>query len=127
MNFLDTSRNLGFLRLTHLLSYKTYVREFGHSWGRTIIPCIILLMFCLPVGINPDQSELTTIGFTNTPLQNRYVTTDGQQAYSSSGAAQPVTFDGLLSNDSQGLVLVDPSATSAVSIQAPSGWTGQRR
>jgi hypothetical protein len=76
------------------------------------------------MGSNPDQSKLATGGYTTTPLQNRFVTSEGQQTYGSSGAAQPVTFDGVFSNDSQGIVMINPSTPSAVSIQAPSGWTG---
>ncbi|MFW9815640.1 MAG: hypothetical protein ACFFEW_06905, partial [Candidatus Thorarchaeota archaeon] len=67
---------------------------------------------------------MVTKEFTTTPLQNRFVTTEDPQTYSSSGSAQTVTFDGLLTNDSQGIVMVDPSTPNAVSIQAPSGWTG---
>ncbi|MFW9813895.1 MAG: hypothetical protein ACFFF9_15640, partial [Candidatus Thorarchaeota archaeon] len=67
---------------------------------------------------------MVTKEFTTTPLQNRFVTTEDPQTYSSSGSAQTVTFNGLLTNDSQGIVMVDPSTPNAVSIQAPSGWTG---
>jgi hypothetical protein len=81
-------------------------------------------MFCSPVGINPNQSGQINGAFNNDRLPRLFGPSEGQLQYSSTGAPQPVTFDGLYSNDTQDLVTLDSSTPTAVSLQAPSGWTG---
>ncbi|MFW9810236.1 MAG: hypothetical protein ACFFE6_12740, partial [Candidatus Thorarchaeota archaeon] len=124
MSLSDTSKTLRKFQPNQIISYSTLIRSRKHIWFRAIIPCLIILMFCSPVGLNPSQSGLDYGGLSNETLQNLFRPAEGQQAYSSSGAAQQVTFDGSFTNDTQGLVMVDPSATKPVSIHAPSGWTG---
>ncbi|MHA1943291.1 MAG: hypothetical protein ACW96M_02740, partial [Candidatus Thorarchaeota archaeon] len=124
MSLPNTFENLGPLRLLHLISHKAFAIRSKRFWCKTLIPCIILLMFCSPVGFNPNHSELVDRDLSKGSLPSLFVPSEGLQAYSSSGAAQPVTFDGFYTNDSQELVIVDPSTPSQVSIHAPSGWTG---
>jgi hypothetical protein len=76
------------------------------------------------VGTNQSQNELAADTLTREVLRNQFGAAQGHQSYSSTGAPQPVTFDGLLSNDTQALVTIDPLASTAVSIQAPTEWTG---
>ncbi|MFX1331043.1 MAG: hypothetical protein ACFE9W_05785 [Promethearchaeota archaeon] len=46
------------------------------------------------------------------------------QSYAGSGAPQDITLNGAITNDSQELELIDPSAPTAVTISAPQGWSG---
>jgi hypothetical protein len=109
---------------TTTFRHRSLGRGWKHTCQRIIIPCIILLIYCTPVGVTPNPSDLRTKDFAMENSVNRFGLSDGQQSYSSSGASQPVTFDGQFTNDTQNLVMIDSSATSTVSIQAPSGWTG---
>ncbi|MFW9787425.1 MAG: hypothetical protein ACFFE1_07105, partial [Candidatus Thorarchaeota archaeon] len=111
-------------RLSISSSYRTLIKEYKRTSFRIIIPCIFLLIFCSPVGLNPNQADLISGGFSSENIPNQFWTTEGSQSYSSSGAAQPVTYEGLFSNDSQSIVMLDSSAPTPVSIQAPLGWTG---
>jgi hypothetical protein len=46
------------------------------------------------------------------------------QSFEGSGDSQDVTLNGVVSNDSQGLVMIDSTTPTQVTISAPSGWTG---
>jgi hypothetical protein len=92
-------------------------------YSKLIIPCIILLMFCSPVGLTPNQSDLTSGGAINNNSVYWFEPSEGSQEYSSTGASQPVTFGGLFSNATQPIVMLDSSAPTAVSIAAPQGWS----
>ncbi|MHA2361515.1 MAG: hypothetical protein ACXAB6_06260, partial [Candidatus Thorarchaeota archaeon] len=48
----------------------------------------------------------------------------GNPSYESTGAAQNVVLNGAITNESQQSVLIDSSAPTPVSINAPQGWTG---
>jgi len=49
----------------------------------------------------------------------------GDISYVNTGAPQSVTLKGVVGNDSQVIELLDPLASLPVSIDAPSGWTGE--
>jgi hypothetical protein len=49
----------------------------------------------------------------------------GGLSYGNTGAAQSVTLKGVATNDSQEIAILDPLASLPVSIDAPSGWTGE--
>ncbi|MFW9963939.1 MAG: DUF2341 domain-containing protein, partial [Candidatus Sifarchaeia archaeon] len=107
----------------------TFVNKNLIKWSkrlclRTIIPCIILLIFCSPAGLTTSNSDYAIGNFTNYGQNNWLGSSEGQQAYSATGASQPVAFSGLFSNDSQSLIMVDSSTPTSVSLQAPNGWTG---
>jgi hypothetical protein len=103
-------------------------RSIGRGWKRTcqriIIPCIILLIYCAPVGVAPNPSDLRITDSAKENSANSIELSEGQQTYSSSGSSQSVTFNGQFTNDTQNLVMIDSSAPSTVSIHAPPGWTG---
>ncbi|MHA2056225.1 MAG: hypothetical protein ACW979_01215 [Candidatus Thorarchaeota archaeon] len=103
---------------------RNQMRGWKRYLSRAIISCIIILILCSPVGTNQSQNELAADTLTREVLRNQFGAAQGHQSYSSTGAPQPVTFDGLLSNDTQALVTIDPLAPTAVSIQAPTEWTG---
>ncbi len=111
-------------RSSHIFSGKILTRNVRGIVYRSIIPCLILLMFCSPAGINPYQPESSTGGLFGDSLTDMMVPAQGLQDYGSTGASQLVTFDGLLSNDTQSIVMIDPSTPVAVPIQSPIDWTG---
>ena len=90
----------------------------------TLMPCILLLMFCSPVGVSSNLHGSASSSITGLDSSNMFNLAEGLQEYRSTGGSQPVTFNGLFSNDSQGFVLIDSSSPTAVSLQAPTGWTG---
>ena len=105
-------------------SHRRLRRKLRGAIYGTIIPCVLLLMFCSPVGVSPYDTSSTSSSPTSYGSTNVFGLAEGLQDYSSTGAAQPVTFNGLFSNDTQGLVTIDSSSPTAVSLQAPTGWTG---
>ncbi|OLS31169.1 MAG: hypothetical protein ThorAB25_04900 [Candidatus Thorarchaeota archaeon AB_25] len=124
MSLTATSDNQTKARLNHVLNYRILKRKHKRAFYGFVIPCFILLIFCSPVGVIPNKAESTIGGVAGDALTNLFGPAEGQQAYSATGASQPVAFDGLLSNDTQPLVMLNPSAPTAIPIQAPSGWTG---
>ncbi|MFW9964336.1 MAG: hypothetical protein ACFFCX_12270, partial [Candidatus Sifarchaeia archaeon] len=124
MSLAGTSNNHNKARLSNVIIYRNLIKEWKRACFRIIIPCFILLIFCSPAGLTPGQSDLASRNLTGNGQPNWFGLAEGQQAYSATGAPQPVTFDGVFSNDTQSIVMIDPSTPKAVSIQAPAGWTG---
>ena len=103
---------------------KRLIGTWIHTCYRISIPFFILLIFCSPVGVQPNKTGISINDVTSENPQYWFDPADAQQTYNSAGAAQPVIFDGLYTNDSQSIVMFDSSSPKTVSIQAPSGWTG---
>ncbi|MFX1482438.1 MAG: DUF2341 domain-containing protein, partial [Promethearchaeota archaeon] len=97
------------------------------KWRRVcfgiIIPCFIMLMFCSPASLTPNQAVPNLRSVTRDSLLNSYRQAGESQEYSSSGASQPVAFNGLFSNATQPIVMLDSSASASVPITTPQGWT----
>jgi len=68
---------------------------------------------------NPSTDAIFNQIFTN-----QYATAQGGQPYSSSGESQQFKLQGAVTNETQDIVMLDPSAPTSVSIKAPAGWTG---
>ena len=105
------------------ITFANQIKRWKRVWSRVIISCIILLIFCSPTGFTSDQSDLASEKSISNSSPYWFEPAEGSQGYSSTGASQPVTFDGLFSNATQPIVMLDSSAPAAVSIAAPQGWT----
>jgi hypothetical protein len=90
---------------------------------RLAVPIFIILALCSPAGLIPSESAgQMDLPWVQNPT-NQYGTAQGELGYSSSGAAQPFTLQGVLTNETQDIVLLDSSNPSTVSLSAPQGWT----
>ncbi|MFW9862188.1 MAG: hypothetical protein ACFFEX_08975 [Candidatus Thorarchaeota archaeon] len=83
----------------------------------------MLILLCCPIpGFLPAQNGDR---FSSSQERNTSVlASSGVQSYGGSGASQSVTLNGAVSNDSQGIVLLDSSAPTPATISGPQGWTG---
>jgi hypothetical protein len=82
----ETSNNQVGIQSCHILNYETVIRKWKRASYQFIIPCIILFIFCTPVGVIPNESGSAVEGSTKDGLLNLFGLAEGQQAYSATGA-----------------------------------------
>ncbi|MHA2021332.1 MAG: hypothetical protein ACW96N_06430, partial [Candidatus Thorarchaeota archaeon] len=84
----------------------------------------MLILFICPIpGSIPSRS--VTDGYPSSQVGWPDIwALSGDQSYEGSGASRDVTLNGVITNDSQDLVLIDPMTPTPVTISAPQGWTG---
>ncbi|MHA2003237.1 MAG: hypothetical protein ACW960_03935, partial [Candidatus Thorarchaeota archaeon] len=89
---------------------------------RLLVMCMMILFLCpVPGSIyNQGIADGSKTQYTDTSLW----TASGNQPFEGNGAFQDVTLNGVVSNDSQDLVLIDSMTPTPVTINAPEGWTG---
>ncbi|MHA1926636.1 MAG: hypothetical protein ACW974_12020, partial [Candidatus Thorarchaeota archaeon] len=89
---------------------------------RLVVMGMIILFLCPVPGSIPNQSIAD--GSVSQYRDTSSWTASGDQALEGSGASQDVTLNGVVSNDSQDIVLIDSMTPTPVTINAPEGWTG---
>ncbi|MHA2373847.1 MAG: hypothetical protein ACXAEB_12585, partial [Candidatus Thorarchaeota archaeon] len=85
---------------------------------------VMLILFLCP---GPQTMPLSGDSNSEVTLQSNSAgmwAESGNPSYESTGAAQNVVLNGAITNESQQSVLIDSSAPTPVSINAPQGWTG---
>ncbi|MHA2356730.1 MAG: hypothetical protein ACXADC_16250, partial [Candidatus Thorarchaeota archaeon] len=89
---------------------------------RLLVMSMMILFLCpVPGSIpNPSIADGSISRYTDTSSW----TVSGDQTFEGSGASQDVTLNGVVTNDSQDLVLIDSMTPTPVTINAPQGWTG---
>jgi hypothetical protein len=105
-------------------SSSKHTRRCSRLFLKSIVPSLIILAMCLPTGLNSAGNLLVSNDILNQFLTNQYGLAQSEQAYSSSGSPQQFTLQGVVTNATQNIVTLNPSATTPVSINAPAGWTG---
>jgi len=99
-------------------------RRYRKLLLKSVISSLIVFAICMPVGLNTTGNHLSTDEIFNQILTNQYATAQGGHSYSSSGNSQQFKMQGVVTNATQDIVLLDSSAPTSVSINAPAGWTG---
>ncbi|MFW9959160.1 MAG: hypothetical protein ACFFCT_13900, partial [Candidatus Odinarchaeota archaeon] len=110
--------------LAQASSYLKQSRRYRKILFKSIVSSLIILAICTPCGLNSIVSNKAVNEIFNRVLNNQYGTAQGGQSYSSSGNAQQFTLQGVVTNTTQDIVLLDSSAPTPVSINAPAGWIG---
>jgi hypothetical protein len=79
---------------------------------------------CTPIGLSTTENHLSTDEILNQILNDQYAMSQSGLPYSSSGGSQQFKLQGVDTNATQDIVLLNPSASTSVSLHAPAGWTG---
>ncbi|MDH4215233.1 MAG: hypothetical protein OEV85_15065, partial [Candidatus Thorarchaeota archaeon] len=112
---------------SHLAQVSSYFRQnrrYRKILFKSIVSSLIILAICTPISLNSIGSNEAANEIFNRLLNNQYGTAQGGQSYSSSGNAQQFSLQGVITNTTQDILLLDPSTEQLVSISAPQGWTG---
>ncbi|MFW9833696.1 MAG: LamG-like jellyroll fold domain-containing protein, partial [Candidatus Thorarchaeota archaeon] len=90
-----------------------------------LVAVVVLVLFLCPMTEQPitDGPMRETYQIQPDSSMQRWLSAEST-AYSGLGATQSVTLNGVYTNNSQGLVLLDSSTPTPVSISSPQDWTG---
>jgi hypothetical protein len=116
--------NSGKLKSTCVTSNLKLSGRYRKLLLKSVLPCLIILAICMPIGVNPNGKGVETNDILRQTSPNQYGLAQGDESYSSSGSAQQFALQGVVTNETQGLVLLNPSSSTSVPINAPAGWTG---
>ena len=120
----ESRSNLQKLPSNHGFSSINRKRKLSKLFLRSVVPVLIIIALCAPIGLNSSEKSLVTNESLNQHMTNQYGLAQDLLTYSSSGDQQQFALHGTVTNDTQNLVLLDPSVPTGVSINTPTGWTG---
>ncbi|MHA2265854.1 MAG: hypothetical protein ACXAEN_25970, partial [Candidatus Thorarchaeota archaeon] len=89
-----------------------------------LVVMIMLILFIYPAPLTMPIGSNSNGEVTLQNIGDSVWADSGVSSYEATGAAQSVTLNGAISNNSQQTVLIDSSAPTPVSTNAPQGWTG---
>ena len=105
-------------------SYLKLNRRFRKILIKSIVPLLIILTICTPIGLKSAVSNNAVNYNLGGVSTNQFGIAQNSLSYSSSGDSQQFNLQGVVTNPTQNMVLLDPSSQELVSISAPQGWTG---
>ena len=91
---------------------------------RSLISLILIVIFTVPVIINPDSRGLNTTGNNIESPQDSKSYTQSKDPTSGTGPSLPVSMTGTATDKNGGTLQIDSSTTDNQSITLDDGWTG---
>jgi hypothetical protein len=102
-----------------------HFRRTNRAFAGRLIAMVFLVLFLCPMTGSLVTDSPVRDNYQIQPDLNmqRWLLSE-DTTYSGTGATQSVTLNGAFTNDTQGVVLIDSSTPTPVSISAPQDWTG---